>query len=267
MSEQELFENVEPTTEEAEVQVETVEEPTDESAKVYTEEDFLKMREEYERKIDKKVSRREAKIRKEYERKYGDLEHVLKAGTGQETVEGLTNTFTDFYKQQGMEIPQRPQYNTRDIETLAKTDADEIISQGFDEVIEEADRLAELGVANMSDREKALFKRLTEHVKVTEQNRELAKLGVTEDVYTSQEFKDFASKFTDKTPITEIFNIYNSTKPKKQVETIGSMKATEVKDDGVKDFYSYEESLKFTKADFDKNPKLFEAVQKSMLKW
>ena len=35
----------------------------------------------------------------------------------------------------------------------------------------------------------------------------------------------------------------------------------------VKDFYSYEESLQFTKADFDKNPALFKAVERSMQKW
>ena len=117
MFEQE-FENVAPTTEETEVQVEQI---ADESAKVYTEEDFLKFKEEHNRKLDKKVSRAEAKIRKEYERKYGDLENVLRAGSGKETVEELTETFTDFYTKNGVDIPQKPQYNARDIEVLART--------------------------------------------------------------------------------------------------------------------------------------------------
>jgi hypothetical protein len=56
-------------------------------------------------------------------------------------------------------------------------------------------------------------------------------------------------------------------KPKPKVETIGSMKGATSKDNGVKDFYSYEESLQFTKEDFDRNPELFKAVEKSMLKW
>ena len=35
----------------------------------------------------------------------------------------------------------------------------------------------------------------------------------------------------------------------------------------VKDFYTRDEALQFTKADFDKDPALFKAVQDSMLKW
>ena len=35
----------------------------------------------------------------------------------------------------------------------------------------------------------------------------------------------------------------------------------------IKDFYTRDEALKFTKADFDKSPELFKAVQASMLKW
>jgi hypothetical protein len=45
------------------------------------------------------------------------------------------------------------------------------------------------------------------------------------------------------------------------------MKHSAPPDTGVKDFYSYEEAKKFTKADFDKNPALFAAVERSMQKW
>ena len=48
---------------------------------------------------------------------------------------------------------------------------------------------------------------------------------------------------------------------------MGSMKSTETKDNGLKDFYSYEEAIKFTKKDFDNNPALFKKVQESMPKW
>jgi hypothetical protein len=48
---------------------------------------------------------------------------------------------------------------------------------------------------------------------------------------------------------------------------MGSMKTNTSEDNGVKDFYSYEEAKKFTKADFDKNPELFKAVEASMSKW
>ena len=55
--------------------------------------------------------------------------------------------------------------------------------------------------------------------------------------------------------------------PKKEVRTAGSMKNATQTDSGVKDFYTRDEALQFTKKDFDKNPALFKAVEKSMLKW
>ena len=129
------------------------------------------------------------------------------------------------------------------------------------------DRLADIGLKNMSAREKAVFKELAEYRKNAEAGKELAKLGVTEDVYTSKEFKDFAAKFSSTTPITEIYEIYSKMQPKKDVRTMGSVKNTTSTDTGVKDFYTRDEALKFTKKDFDNNPALFKAVEQSMLKW
>jgi hypothetical protein len=244
-----------------EVVTENVEQTTEETpaVKTYTQEEVDDI-------VGKAKYRAKAQVKKEYDRKYGRLESVLKAGTGEETVEGMTDKFVDFYRGKGIDIPNEPTYSTRDVEILAKAEADEIIKSGFDEVIEEADRLKDMGVENMTARDKALYIKLTDHIKNTETGRELSKIGVTEDVYGSDEFKSFASKFDSKTPITEIYEIYNKTQPKKEFKNPGSIKQTTV-DKGVKDFYSREEALKFTKEDFDKNPALFEAVEKSMRKW
>ena len=145
---------------------------------------------------------------------------------------------------------------------------DNIFRLGFkEEVVEEVDRLAELGIENMSAREKQVFKELAEYRQNAERSNELSKLGVTEDVYNSKEFKDFASKFGTNTTITEIYEIYNKMQPKKEVRTMGSLKNNSTNDTGVKDFYTRDEALKFTKKDFDNNPELFKAVEKSMLKW
>ena len=242
---------------------ENVEQTTEETPK-YTEADFNAKLDEV---LGKKIARREAKIRKEYERKYGQLEDVLKAGTGKESVEEVTDTFKQFYENKGIKIPQRPVFSAEDIEMLAKADAEDVIKSGFDEVVEECDRLAELGVANMSAREKALFKTLTDHINNTERGRELAKIGVTQDVYDSKEFKEFAGQFTPTTPIRKIYEIYQKTQPKKEIKTMGSMKNATSEDGGVKDFYSYEEASRFTRKELDKNPALYEAIKKSMTKW
>lgn len=242
---------------------ENVEQTTEETPK-YTEAQFNAKLDEV---LGKKIARKEAKIRKEYERKYGDLENVLKAGTGKESVEEVTDSFRQFYEQKGVRIAPRSDYSDRDIELLAERDAKDIIDSGFDEVVEEVDRLAEKGAANMTAREKVLFKALAEHRNNTERGKELTKLGVTENVYNSQEFKDFSAKFSATTPIREIYDIYQKTQPKKEIKTMGSMKNATSEDGTVKDFYSYEEATKFSKKDFDKNPALYEAVRKSMTKW
>lgn len=248
-----------------------VEQPTEQSteqvaqpAKTYTEEEFNQKLDEV---LGKKIARREAKIRKEYEKKYGTLENILRAGTGKENVDEIADTFREHYEKHGVQIPKEPTYSSRDIELLARAEADEIIKSGLDDVIEEVDRLADIGLGNMNAREKEVFRTLAEYRNTAERGKELAKIGVTEDVYNSKEFKAFASKFSSNTPITEVYDIYSKMQPKTEVRTMGSMKNTTVNDKGVKEFYTRDEALQFTKQDFDKNPALFKAVEQSMYKW
>ena len=192
---------------------------------------------------------------------------MLKAGTGKQSVEEMTDTFAQFYQSKGIKMPEKPNYTAKDIEVLARAEADEIIRSGNDEVFEEVDRLARIGADKMTAREKATFKILAEHRQNAERIGELSKLGVTEDVYNSQDFKDFAAKFNANTPITDVYDIYAKMNPKQKPKTMGSMKNSVSNDSGVKDFYTRDEALQFTKKDFDKNPALFKAVEQSMLKW
>lgn len=231
------------------------------AAKTYTQE-------EVDAIVGKKIARTKAKIEKKYSDKYDELETVLKAGMGKEDVGEITSDLRQFYtEKKGIKIPERSRYSEQDNETLARADAAEIIRGGYDEVVEELDRLTELGVANMSAREKATFKILAEHQQNEARGRELSKLGVTEDVYNSEEFKSFQSKFSANTPISEVYDIYAKTQPKKEIRTMGSMKNGNSADSGVKEFYTPEEARTFTKADFDKNPALYKAVVDSMTKW
>ncbi len=241
----------------AEQAAENVEQTTEQTPKTYTQE-------EVDAIVGKRIARNESKIRKEYDRKYGQLTDVLKAGTGKESVEEMTDTFQKFYASKGVKMPEKPSYSAKDIEVLAKAEAEEFISAGFEEVVEEVDRLAALGVENMTAREKAVFKALAEHRQNAERGKELSKLGVTEDVYASKEFKDFMGKFNPGTSVSDIYDIYQKTQPKKQIHTMGSMKNNSPGDSVVKDYYSPEEAKRFTQKDFDKTPGLFEAVVKSM---
>ena len=167
-----VTENVEQTTEEmtTEEDVNTVDEATVDEAtveeesveeKLYSEDELNKrVNELLAEKLGKKTAIIERKLRKEYDSKYGDLENVLRAGTGEDTIEGITDKFKGFYKQKGINIPQRSNYSENDLKILANAEADDIISSGFDEVVEEVDRLAEMGLDNMSPREKIVFQKM-----------------------------------------------------------------------------------------------------------
>ena len=242
-----IDENVDTTTEELVEQDATPE-------RTYTQSELNEI-------VGARLARSEAKMRKETERTYGGLMNVLRAGTGKEDVEELTNTFRDFYTQKGIQIPAEPTYSERDTEVLAKAEADEIIKSGFDEVVEEVDRLASKGLDNLNPREREVFRTLAEYRNKTERGNELSKIGVTKDVYESDEFKTFASKFSAGTPITEIYEIFNKMQPKKEFQTIGSMKSTQ--EAKVKDFYTAEEIARLTEADLaDEN--VWNAVRRSM---
>lgn len=232
--------------------------------KTYTEAEFNAKLDEV---LGKKIARREAKIRKEYERKYGDLENVLRTGTGKESVEEMTDTFTKFYESKGIKINKTPEYSAKDIEILAKAEAEEYIRGGLEDVVEEVERLTEIGAENMTAKEKAIFRVLAEHRQNAEKANELKSIGIAEDEYNSPEFRNFAGKFNSNTPIKDIYDIYNKTKPKKEIRTMGSMKTGDSADNGIKDFYTIEEAKRFTQKDFENNPKLYERVVESSHKW
>ena len=239
---------------------ENVEQTTEQTPKTYTQE-------EVDAIVGKRLARQEARIKKDYNRKYGPLEDVIRAGTGMQNVEEMTEGFAKFYEGKGLKIRKEPEYSAKDLETLAKAEADEIIRGGYEDVVDEVDRLTSIGADKMSAREKALFKVLAEHRATAERNNELSAIGITEEVYNSAEFKEFSSQFNSNVPISKVYDLYQKTQPKKEHKTMGSMKNTDSADNGVKEYYSPEEAKRFTKKDFDSNPALFAAVEKSMQRW
>jgi len=188
------------------VEAENVVQPTEEAAveapKIYSEAEFNeKVNEKVKEVVGRRLDRREAKIRKEYERKYGDMEYtsnVLKAGLQTDDVGEATKRLASFYADKGVNMPSKPNYSARDIETLAKADAAEIIDAGYDEVVEETDRLSKIGAENMTERDKILLRVLSSHRRNAERVRELSDIGVSEEVYNSPEFQAFASKLPKK---------------------------------------------------------------------
>ena len=256
----EQTENTEELTAEEIVDVETQEEePIEEPTKEPTEETFTK--EQVDSMIAKKLARKEAKMRKEFMQKYGQLETVVNAGLGTNSVEEATTKLADFYKQRGITIPNEPNYTDKDLDILANAEAEDIISGGYDDIVEEVDRLANIGTENMTNRDRKVFKRLAEERKRMEQEKELASLGVTLDDLNTNEFKLFEAKLNPELSLREKYEMYQETKPKPKNNIIGSMKGSP--ENRVKDYYSPEEIAKLTDEDLD-NPQIWEAVRKSM---
>lgn len=221
---------------------------------------------EVDRMMSRRLRRQEAQIRGEYE----PLVNVLKAGTGRENLGEITEGLTEFYREKGYDLTPKskaPEFTEKELKVLANADAEEIIRDGEDAVAFEVDRLAKLGTEKMTARDKELYRVLGKHRQEAERGQKLSKMGVGEEIWRSEEFRTFAGQFASSTPIEKVYEIYQKTQPKQEIFTTGSMRSGPTGDTGVKEFYSLDEARKFTKEDFDKNPKLYAAVQNSMQRW
>ena len=220
--------------------------------------------------VKQRLGRQERKLRRNFEKElssYKEAESVLNAGLGTSNISEATDNLRDFYTKRGVEIPNKPTYSESDMKVLANAEADSIIDLGFDEVVEEVDRLAEIGFENMSPREKLVFDKLANYRKSEQDKKELAKIGVKAEALEDKDFIEFAKNLNPSMSTKDKYEMYTKYRPKPEVETMGSMKNTTSDDSGVKDFYTREEALKFTKKDLDSNPALYKAIQSSMSKW
>ena len=256
MNEEEILETE--VTEEA--VTENVEQTTEETPQLFTREQMEAHANEV---AGKRAARVEAKVRREFERKYGRLEEVLKAGTGEESLERVTASMEDFYKGKGVTMPQGS-YSQRDLQTLAKADAQEIIDGGLEEVVAEMERLGAVGIANMTDRDKIVYRTLGEHRNTTERGKALAQIGVPEAVYNGPEFTAFAKQFQANVPITEVYKLFEKTVDTSKAEPIGSMKNGGRPEE--KTYYSPEDYDKLTPEE-RKNPVIMRRVRESMYRW
>lgn len=253
-------------TQTAEENVENVEEnsQTKEELKQFTQTELDKMFKERAERAEKRAIER---TRREYEEKYSELDSILNIALKTNSTEEATKKLKEFYKENGIEIPEQTKYSKRDLELLTKAEADSIIESGYEEIVEEVDRLANKGLDNMNEREKLLFRNLATERKRQETIRDLESIGVTKDKLEDSDYKQFSSKLNPELSEKEKYELYLKLKPKKEPESIGSMKSNTANKNEVKDFYTFEEASKFTRKDFDKNPKLFAAVEKSMPLW
>lgn len=213
--------------------------------------------------VKKKLYRQQQKLDREYNKelsKYKRAEEVLNAGLGTTNIEEATDNLANFYKEKGVVIPEyHEQRSEHEIEVLAKDDAEAIIDSGYEDIVEETDRLAKIGFDNMSKREKIVFQKLASERERIEAEKEIASLGVPKEELESKEFKDFSDKYSGLS-LKQKYELYSQLKPKKNENKMGSMKNGAASQ--IKDYYSEEEISRLTESDLS-NPQVWEAVRRS----
>ena len=243
----------------------TSQEEEKKEVKTYTAEEVEKMvNDRINNLLPKKIEREKRKMEKQYSdklAKYEETDSILKAGLGTKDISESNQRMREFYKEQGIDIPaySKPRYSEEDEKILGQAEASKIIDLGFEEMQEEANRLAAIGVDKMTPRDKVVFNILADELKHQKQVKELAELGVKEEILNDSEFKEFASQFNSKTPIKNVYEMYTKIKPQKKYEQIGSMK--NIKEPVQKDYYSNEEIAKMSPEEIRKN---WDVIRKSM---
>lgn len=249
--------------------------------KTYTEEEVeqikANLKKEYDsnsqRIFDSRWAREKEKIEKANAQLY-QIEDVLKTQLGATDRNDLVTKLGDFYN---VDISKPTgKLTERQERILAKADAEEIESLGYAEMVQEANRIASIPKDQRTIHDEVVFESLAKEI--TEQNnkKELNEKGYDLAILEDDKFKDFRNKLNYNTSITEAVDLYNLMTKGKEVDTTkpaptkpasaGSTKSN-VTQNQLKDFYTYEEAMRFSKADFDKNPELYKRVQDSMSKW
>lgn len=217
--------------------------------------------EEVDAIVQKRLARKDRDYQKELS-KYKSAEEVLKAGLGATDINDAEEKLRDYWTEQGMKLPEKikPGLTKHQLEVLAKDEAKEIIDSGDADA--EASKLAIKGWDNMNPQEKVVFATLMDHIDHEKKISELKTIGVKADILDSNEFKDFASKFNQKTSIKDIYELYSkSHKEPKQVKKIGDI--TNSTPDTTKTHYTDEEISRLTPEQLD-DDKVWEAVRRSM---
>lgn len=229
--------------------------------------------------IDEIVSQTKAKVARRYHKeeasklsKSKQLENTIRAGLGLTDEDDVLSKVRDFYREQGVDIPDFDTDNNHDAEILGKADANEIIEMYDDKDIEA--RANELAVkqkrGKTTARENAEFFRLGEYLTAKLEEKELKDSGVDTSILQDKDFKAFANNFKTGTKISDVYKMWKKMNgeedktPKKPAST-GSSQST-VPDNKDKEYYTPEEVDKLSSKDLD-NPTIWKRVRESMKRW
>ena len=109
--------------------------------------ELLKENPEYQEEFNGMVKNRLDRKDREYQKeisKYKDTENVLKSTLGASDINEANKKLREYYESEGVKLPDvyTPGLSSREIEVLAKAEAEDVIEEGYDAMLNEANRLA-----------------------------------------------------------------------------------------------------------------------------
>lgn len=177
---------------------------------------------EVEEKIEDRLIRDRASKEKKHKAemaKYKQLEKVITTGLGVSSLDEAIKQASDFYKNQGIEIPEYVDEQSEwEQKVLAKAYADNFKSLGIEEMEAEANRISAIPQDKRSVKEQELFLNLCEAIIDLRQSDDLKSKGIDTDILEEKEFREFKKKFNINTPIAEIYEMYKLSNSKKEEE-------------------------------------------------
>lgn len=228
------------------------------------------LQEEFNTTMQKRLSRQKANLQREYDGKYSKVESLLSAGLKGKDLDENIKLLEEMYQEQGIDIPTQQQnhYSQREIEILANAEADSIIADGYDVIVDETKRLLDKGYENMTERDKIIFKKLGEAKKSTEDLKEIRKLGLQDNFVNDEDFKNFIKEYElpDSMPFSKKYELFakSNLKNKEPVKNPGSMRNTDSKVE--RDWFTSEEVDQLTKEQYN-DPNIMKKIERSFSHW
>lgn len=228
------------------------------------------LQEEFNTTMQKRLSRQKANLQREYDGKYSKVESLLSAGLKGKDLDENIKLLEEMYQEQGIDIPTQQQnhYSQKEIEILANAEADSIIADGYDVIVDETKRLLDKGYENMTERDKIIFKKLGEAKKSTEDLKEIRKLGLQDNFVNDEDFKNFIKEYElpDSMPFSKKYELFakSNLKNKEPVKNPGSMRNTDSKVE--RDWFTSDEVDQLTKEQYN-DPNIMKKIERSFSHW
>lgn len=219
-----------------------------------------------EERINKRLARQKNKYEKEIS-KYKELGRIVETGLGVNNIDDAISQTKNFYVDQGIDIPETNPNREWEDRVLGEAYANQIADYGYEEMEEEANKLAQIPLEKMSVRERATFNALCSKLTVMKDEQELIQKGVDANILKDEEFNKFRNQFNSSVKVGDIYNMYNKmTGNIKEIPASPGSAKTVTPVDQVKDYISPEEFDKLTPEQLN-DPKVMAIVDKSRTSW